>query len=214
MRVLIVGTSGSGKSAVCKELKARGYDAIETDTDIFNALSIAYFRDKQSGEGVHMPWPPPKNWHDENDWVWRVDILDQRLQASDKSHVFACGDSRNKNETFKLFDKIFLLKADDKTLRQRILTRGDNYFGKAEDEFAWIIEQNNSLPQEVEAAGGIMIDATQPLIKVVDDILKLVGAKQLSSQDESDSLRRQAHPSSAGKRQVLREKALRGQNLG
>jgi broad-specificity NMP kinase len=178
MKVLITGTSGSGKSAVCKELKARGYDAIETDTDIFNDLSIAYFRNKQTGEGIHRPWPSPKNWHDENDWVWRVDVLGQRLRASGKSHVFACGDARNKHEAFKLFDKIILLKTDDETLKQRLMTREDNYFGKAKDELAWIIQQNRTLLEEIEAARGAIVDATQPLDRVVDDILRLVDAKQ------------------------------------
>lgn len=174
MKVLIVGTSGSGKSAAGKELKARGFDVVETDSDIHNGLSIAYWKNRTTGQGVDMPWPPTKYWHEENDWVWRVDVLGHRLLSSSKKHVFACGDARNKQEAFKLFDKIILLKTDDNTLHKRILSRQDNYFGKAEHELAWILSQNQTITKEVEEAGGEMINSTQPLSKVVDDILMLV----------------------------------------
>jgi adenylate kinase family enzyme len=174
MKVLITGTSGSGKSTVGKKLKTRGFDVIETDTEVFDGLSIAYWKNKDTGKGIDMPWPPPKNWHHENDWVWRVDVLSPRLQSSGKNLVFACGDSRNKQDAFKLFDKIILLKTDDETLRQRISSRKDNYFGKTEHELRWILSQNQIIIKEMKEAGAVFVDATQTLDKVVSDILRLV----------------------------------------
>jgi hypothetical protein len=144
MKVLVTGTSGSGKSTIGKELKKRGFDVIEADQDVFNDLSIAYWKNKVTGEGVNMPWPPPKNWHNENDWVWRVDVLKQRLDSSDNSIVFACGDSRNKQEAYSLFDKIFVLNVSDDMLHERIQSRADNYFGKTDEEFAWTKPKQNN----------------------------------------------------------------------
>jgi broad-specificity NMP kinase len=123
MKILITGTSGTGKSAVGAELKKRGFDVIDTDQDVFNDLSIAYWVSKTTGEGVHMPWPPPEDWHNENDWVWRVNILNQRLDSNNNSIVFACGDSRNKKEAYSLFDKILVLDTEDDVLRERIQAR-------------------------------------------------------------------------------------------
>jgi gluconate kinase len=174
MNVLVTGTSGSGKSAVGKILKERGFDVIEIDTDTFKGLSIAYWRDKSTGQGVNMPWPPPENWHTENDWVWRVNVLSDRLNFVSDSITFACGDSRNKSEAYSLFDKIFVLKVNDDTLGARIQSRNDNYFGKAPSEFKWITEQNKTIANEVRKAGGIVIDANNSINKVVDSILEFV----------------------------------------
>lgn len=174
MKVLITGTSGTGKSTVGAELKERGFDVIETDQDVFNHLSIAYWVSRVTGEGANMPWPPPENWHNENDWMWRVDVLNQRLESSNNSIVFACGDSRNKEEAYPLFDKVIVLNTGDDVLRERIQARADNYFGKSDAEFAWIVDQNKTIVNEVSQVGGITINANQSLNKVVDDILNEV----------------------------------------
>jgi hypothetical protein len=50
----------------------------------------------------------------------------------------------------------------------------DNYFGKSSSEFAWIVDQNKIIVNDVSEAGGIIINAGQPLDKVVDDILNEV----------------------------------------
>jgi dephospho-CoA kinase len=171
MKILITGTSGSGKSAVGGELQKRGFDVVDTDQDVFNNLSIAYWANKITGKGVDMPWPPPKNWHNENDWVWRIDVLSQRLGSGGNLTVFACGDSRNKEDTYSLFDKIFVLSAKDDILRERVQSRIDNYFGKNDEELTWIIDQNKTIVEEVSNSGGIVVDANQPLDRVVDDIL-------------------------------------------
>ena len=118
-----------------------------------------------------MPWPPPENWHNENDWIWRVDVLGERLNASESPTVFACGDSRNKEDSYKLFDKIFVLSAGKDALRERVQTRSDNYFGKSDTEFSWIVDQNKTIADEVSQAGGVVVDANQPLNEVVEVIL-------------------------------------------
>ena len=171
MKILITGTSGSGKSAVGKELKKRGFDVIDTDQDVFTDLSIAYWISKKTGKGVDMPWPPPKNWHNENDWIWRTEVLKQRLDSSNSPIVFAYGDSRNKHEAYSLFDKVFVLSTNDYVLRRRIQSRTDNYFGKSDAEFAWVLDQNRIIAEEVSQAGGALVDASQSIDKVVEELL-------------------------------------------
>ena len=72
MNVLIIGPSGSGKSTIGKALRSKGYNFIEADTDKYQGTSYAYFRNKKTGKGMNMPWPRPKNWSKECDWVWRI----------------------------------------------------------------------------------------------------------------------------------------------
>lgn len=163
-----MGVQGSGKSAVGKLLKERGYNVIEADIDKHQGTSIAYYIDKASGKGVNMmPRPRPTNWLKEYDWVWRPEVIRRQLAEWPGQTNFVCGDSRNKQEAYHLFDKIFVLSTDDEILRQRLLSRTDNYFGKDPAEFKWIVEQNKILAVEASNAGGIILDAGKPLEQIV-----------------------------------------------
>ena len=172
MNIRITGSSGSGKSTIGKLLKKeRGYNFIDADIDRYDGTIIAYYRNKKSGEAVNMPWPPPKNWADENDWVWRPQIIQDRLAAnSDKINILS-GDARNKQEAYHLFDKIFVLSTDDKTLYKRLQARKGNDFGKDPDEYAWVVKENKTIAAELALAGAIVIDTTRPLAQVVDEII-------------------------------------------
>jgi len=171
MKILITGTSGSGKSTVGRELIKRGYSAIETDIETYNGTSIACWRNKVTGEWVDMPWPPPQNWFKENDWTWRTSLLLEKLHALPGTLCFACGDARNKDELYPLIDRVFFLQADDETLHHRIQTRSDNYFGKSPSQFKWVTQQNQSIEDEAAKAKGIIIDSSQPIDKIADQIL-------------------------------------------
>lgn len=176
MNVLITGTSGSGKSAVGQVFRERGFHVIDADHDAFQGMRFAYFKNKASGKPIQKPNPTPKHWSFENDWVWRVQLIQRRLAAGGNQTNFVVGDSRNKEEAYRLFDTIFVLSTDDDTLRQRIHSRQDNHFGKDPEEFAWIMEQNKRIATEVSQAGGVVIDAAKPLNEVVEEILNQVKA--------------------------------------
>lgn len=172
MNVLIIGPSGSGKSTIGKLLRERGYNFIEADTDKYQGRSIAYFRNKRTGEGVNMPWPRPEHWQDENDWVWRVELIKSQLADWNNQINFVCGDAYNKRDAYPLFDKIFVLSTDDKTLKQRVETREDNYFGKTTEQFAWIARMNNQLVPEAKRANATIVNASKPPDEIIEIILR------------------------------------------
>jgi gluconate kinase len=153
---LVEGVSGTGKTSVCKELRRRGFHAINGDTD------LAYQGDPTTGE----PTDVPSHWHH----IWHV----ERVQAlvADQSHpsTFFCGGSRNFSKFEDLFDGVFVLEIDLKTLNQRLDERPEDEFGAEQSERDLIVRLHRT--KEDTPKNGIPIDATAPLPAVVDEILR------------------------------------------
>jgi len=166
VKILITGTSGTGKSTVAAVLREQGFDAIETDYD----QRIAYWENKSSGHPEVMPSPYPQDWYSTHDWKWDVGVLRDVLAMSPRI-TFVCDDSLNKAEAFTLFDRLVVLKVDDDTLTARLQSRTNNPFGKSRDELQWVLDQSAAIVQELALAGATVINASRPIDQVVDDIL-------------------------------------------
>ena len=155
---LIQGVSGTGKTSVCQELRRRGYVAIHGDRE------LRYQRSP-------TPFSSPEIRHEDNHWdVEKV----RRLAANQDDEVtFLCGGSRNFKQFIDLFDEVFILDVDGETLNQRLDSRPDDW-GKSKSERELILRLHAT--KEDIPHSGIVIDATQPLVSVVDEILSHVGA--------------------------------------
>jgi gluconate kinase len=153
---LIEGVSGTGKTSVCRELQRRGYDAVNGDTD------LAYQGDPATGA--------PLDGHTHEHHLWNVEKV--RALAADTSvdATFFCGGSRNFPQFIELFDSVFVLDVDRDTLGHRLDARDvDEWGGKpAERE---LIERLHRTGEDLPR-NGIAIDATAPLSRVVDEILR------------------------------------------
>ena len=154
---LIEGVSCSGKTSVCDELQRRGYHAIHGDRE------LAYWGDPRTGE--------PLDSSAYEHWIWDVDKV--RAWAADHRHAasFFCGGSRNWSRFIDLFDGVFVLEIDLATLNRRLAARPeDEWGGPASDG------ESNARLQHAKKAGlpnnAIMIDATAPITRVVDAILR------------------------------------------
>lgn len=91
---LIEGVSGTGKTSVCRELRQRGYHAINGDTE------LAYQGDPETGEPTDGV---PSHWHH----IWRVDRVRALVADQTKRFTFFCGGSRNFSKFVDLFDAVF-----------------------------------------------------------------------------------------------------------
>lgn len=153
---LIEGVSGTGKTSVCKELRRRGYQAINGDTD------LAYQGDPVTGEPTDLR----SHWHH----IWRVDAV--RALAADRSEAvtFFCGGSRNFRQFLDVFDGVFVLEIDLDTLHRRLDQRPDDEFGARQEERDLIVRLHRT--GEDTPSNGIPIDATAPLADVVDEIVR------------------------------------------
>ncbi|PWD51481.1 nucleoside kinase [Serinibacter arcticus] len=161
--VLVEGVSGTGKTAVCHELRRRGHHAINGDRE------LAYQGDPETGEarddvtGLAV--------HDHH--LWRADEV--RAMALDHSHpvTFFCGGSRNVAAFADVFDAIVVLTVDAATLARRLDERpADEWGGHGRTRERELIERLHRTQEDVPATG-VRIDAGAPLAVVVDEILRV-----------------------------------------
>ncbi|WP_457950051.1 nucleoside kinase [Pseudarthrobacter sp. alpha12b] len=162
---LIEGGSGTGKTSVCHELRRRGYHAINGDRE------LAYQGDPETGEplagitGVSV----------HNHHIWRVDDVKALIADQREAVTFFCGGSRNLAKFIDLFDGVFVLEVDLETLHRRLDGRPTDEWGGRPAERK-LIERLYRTREEIPS-GGITIDATVSLPRVVDEILRRCGRK-------------------------------------
>ena len=153
---LVEGVSGTGKTSVCQELRRRGFDAVNGDTD------LAYQGDPDTGEVTDGP---PSHWRH----IWHVDRVEALVADRSERFTFFCGGSRNFSTFQDLFDGVFVLELDLDTLNERLDQRPADEFGARPSERDLIVRLHRT--REDTPRDGIPIDATAPLVHVVDEIL-------------------------------------------
>ena len=165
---LIEGVSGTGKTAVCHALRRRGFVAINGDRE------LAYQGDPATGErlgelgdgrGGDAEW---RHGHH----IWDVDKVRALAARRDIEAAFFCGGCRNVGQFIDLFDAVFVLEIDAETLGRRLDARDADDWGKAGPERDLVLRLHAT---GEDTPGGVAVDATQPLGRVVDEILAHVG---------------------------------------
>ena len=156
---LIDGLSGTGKTSVCDELQRRGHRAVHGDRE------LAYVGDPVTGEPRDVPA------HEHH--VWHVDRVRAPVADETDPATFFCGGSRNSATFVHLFDGVFVLQVDLETLNRRLDERPDDEWAAGEpvdrERIVRWHETGHGVPPN-----GIPIDATAPIDRVVDDVLRHV----------------------------------------
>jgi thymidylate kinase len=152
---LIEGVSGTGKSSVCRELRRRGYAAVDGDNE------LAYPGDPQTGEKMEV------RSHEHH--IWDVEKVKALVSKKDDEATFFCGGSRNFHRFLDLFDEIFILDVDAETLSERLANRPDDDWGKSPSQRAFILRLHKT--KEDIPSSGVTIDTARQLEHVVDEIL-------------------------------------------
>lgn len=96
-----------------------------------------------------------------------------RILVADEAErfTFFCGGSRNVSTFQDVFDGIFVLDIDTDTLNRRLGQRPEGEFGARQEErdlIRTLHRTRQDIPQN-----GVIIDATAPLDRVVDEIVRL-----------------------------------------
>jgi thymidylate kinase len=172
---LIEGVSGTGKTSVAEELQRRGYHVLHGDRE------LKYRGDPKTGEPVHEPvhaseWDKAV-WQQEHH-LWNLDKVKSVIADHSKAISFFCGGSRNFSKFVDLLDGVFVLNVDDietiyRRLDERVARDPTDFGGKPEEKE--LVARVHRTKEDIPSSG-IVIDATQPLVSVVDEILRHVQA--------------------------------------
>jgi hypothetical protein len=164
---LISGVSGAGKTAVCAELQRRGYQAIDGDRD------LAYQGDPDTGQPTDGLTHEHAATFISEHHIWDVEQVNAFVANQEEAVTFFCGGSKNFAKYIDLFDGVFVLEVDLDTSLRRIAERValdlTDWGGTPEEReiTARMYHTKAARPQN-----GMIIDATAPLARVVDEILR------------------------------------------
>jgi len=158
---LIEGGSGTGKTTVANELQRRGFHVIHGDRE------LAYRGDPETGEPADLGPLEPR--------IWNVERVRAIVSDEGEAVTFFCGGSGNVAKYVDLFDGVFILDVTDlgevmRRIDERVAVDPDDWGGRPEEReiVARLHRTKERLPQ-----AGTVIDATAPVERVVDEILRL-----------------------------------------
>jgi broad-specificity NMP kinase len=162
-RILITGMSGAGKSSVIEELKRRGFDAIDTDSDAWCEWKTV------------APTEQPQE--TEQDWVWREDKITELLKQERDAPLFVCGCKSNQGMFYPLFDSVVLLSCPTSVLLDRLAIRLTNDYGKSEEERARIIQHIEFVEPLLRTGCDVEFDtSTMSVQQLANELVKLAQA--------------------------------------
>jgi hypothetical protein len=162
---LITGRGGSGKSAIREELVRRGLPAFDAD----RVPDLCHTIDRVTRRETKVDWSGYVD-YSKVAWDWDETVLRDFLTKHDQ--LYLCGSASNQLPFHKLFNKVFTLQLDSNTHRGRLRSR-DSVYGKHPDMEKDLVNEQQLFTRLAIAQGAIAIDASQPLTKLVDEILRV-----------------------------------------
>ncbi len=165
--IFITGIAGSGKTTILKELKSRGYEVYDADE------KLSFWANKSTGERASASdhtLTTDQKFFDEHDWYMDKSGVKKLAEKATNKPIFICGSVANEKEVWGDFEKVFCLYIDDESLIKRIKNRADKDFGKSEHELAHLLKLNQAVQSKYKSLGAKIIDATQPVEKIADEI--------------------------------------------
>lgn len=174
----VTGIAGSGKTEIWHELKSRGYEAYDTDES-----GLAKWKHRKTGyihpkSSVKKEDRTPKFLRSHS-WIVPYKEVEDLAERAKSKNIFLCGVARNANELRPLFETVFALAIDTKTIKHRLLNRTNNDWGKQPHELRRILFWQRLAKISYRINGYIVIDATKSATEEVDEILNLANASKV-----------------------------------
>lgn len=167
----VTGVSGTGKSALVKELGKRGVRAFDIDA----VPGLCHWKNKVTGERAKYQSGVGKDWIEAHEWICDKDTLMKLLDDRGDTIIIA-GIASNQDEYFDLFDKVFLLHCGEKIFLHRLGTRKENEFGKEESEQEEIVNWYKDFEDKMIKKGAVPINTEAPVSSVTDQIISQIAS--------------------------------------
>jgi AAA domain len=141
--------SGTGKSALVRELRSRGYAAHDAD------------------EGFSEP-------REDGRWGWRRDLVADLLEHAGDHLLFFAGCSEEQAEL--PFEYRVLLTCPRETLVERLRTRTTNSYGRTDEELAQVLADLDQVEPLLRRSADLTLATTEPPQRVAEELLAKLGA--------------------------------------
>jgi dephospho-CoA kinase len=142
--VLLTGMSGTGKSTLAGELRARGHTALDADEDGFS---------EPRADGR---------------WGWRADRVAALLAEPREAPAFFAGCSEEQADL--PFDARVLLTAPESVIAARLRTRGT--YGSDEQQLAQVLADRAEVEPLLRRSADLVLTATAPVSALADAVLR------------------------------------------
>ncbi len=164
----MIGVAGAGKSYLVREMRRRGFKAVDVDD------GLATFVDDY-GEEVEYNPKGGARWWATHHYVLKVGALEKLLKENDPVYLFGDvggqpGKANGLLDVTHLFDRTCYLKAPKELIRKRLKAREDNPFGKNPEEVEGTMKHKKKLDDVARRRGLKVVDATLP----TDEIIKVI----------------------------------------
>ena len=154
----ISAASGAGKTTLMHELRKRGQDAHDTDTECIR-------RSKLTGEVVDYERAKVEGY----DWIYPLESLNTLKAQSASRNVFLLGSIDNFNDVQAAADEFIWMAIPLNVLNDR-LDKRTKEFGKSASERQRILAGYNEMTATI-GSEIYTLDATKPVERIADELL-------------------------------------------
>jgi hypothetical protein len=169
---LVTGNPGSGKSTLAHELSSREFVAIDPDYD----PELSYWEDAAGTRTMLADGPsdPDHKWLESHHWLRRRARMEERI-AEHVGPAFVCGIATNLDRFLEIFERVFLLRIDERTQEARLVAHDEeNPPGRNEAERDQIRKGRVSFEEHLLIVGAVPLNGAAPSGEIADELLALV----------------------------------------
>lgn len=149
--VLLTGMSGTGKSTLLKHLKDDGNVTVDLDYGGW----LIYHDD--SGE-----------------YILDVARVIELIRSRSEENIFLAGTAVNQGQIYPYLDAVVTLTAPLHVMKERIMQRTDNPFGRSDSEWRKIVQDKEDFEALIIKGSDLTIDTTQPFPDTIDEIYRYI----------------------------------------
>jgi dephospho-CoA kinase len=161
--MLLTGVSGTGKSSLVSELRARGHPAVDLDCAEYSEW--VEVRDGTAAAG--SPVEPGR------DWVWREERVRDLLAAERGDPLFVSGCAANMGRFLPCFDHVVLLSAPASVIAARLIARPPGEYGNRPGDVKRVVALIETVEPVLRRAADYEIDTSGSVEQAVAVVLEI-----------------------------------------